>query len=131
MTELKTLKDFKENIEVKATGKFTPKSGLPTFEFNGEEQYQLMTNEWIKKENLRQEAIKWIKELEKINKLECRRGEDDYCFDCEKIHSDWIKHEKHFSMMIDWEESSEFIGAIKMLKHFFNISEEELKSGKI
>lgn len=80
MTELKTLKDF--------------------------ETYGYLGN-GIDKDDLKQEAIKWIKELEnEIKKDDSRLPLWKFSgYDAEGYHSDLI---------------------IKWIKHFFNITEEEL-----
>ena len=77
--------------------------------------------------DLRQEAINWIKKLNIINNMNCNII-DDYCFDCKKIVKCYDnKHDKHFKLEIDWEESSDISGSINWIKHFFNITDEELK----
>jgi len=64
--ELKTLKDIEGKIIVKATGKIGPNSGKPLADFNGEIQNILITNEWVKREKLKVEVVKWRKNIYKL-----------------------------------------------------------------
>lgn len=99
MTDLKTLKDLMV-------------SGTPNL---------------VAKSILRDEAIKWVKELEKINVeryqefcITCfKKVNSDEAYDCYKLN--------HFLATTDWEESSDFTCMIGIIKHFFNLSEEDLK----
>ena len=65
---------------------------------------------------LRQEAIKWVKLLDKTNEdnEKLPRGLKVDIGDLKDIE-------------IDWEESSEIYGMIKILEHFFNITSEDLE----
>jgi hypothetical protein len=66
---------------------------------------------------LKQEAINWINGLNKLNK-------DNY----EQPRGYKVKDFNGLKdVEIDWEESSEIYGMIKILTHFFNITEEDLK----
>ncbi len=75
------------------------------------------------KEELKREAIKWIKELEVY---------DSYCLTCMKEldYSAKCYKEGHIRLIyVDEMGSSayEVGGAVKILKHIFNITEEDLK----
>jgi len=72
-------------------------------------------DEYLKR-NLKAEAIKWVKVLDKTNKdnYDLPRGESVDIGDLKDVE-------------VDWEESSEIYGMIKILKHFFNLTEEDLK----
>ena len=117
MGDLKTLKDFEIN----------PKSWAEAMS-NAGRKYT------IDIDGFRQEAIKWIKELEKVNDLKepfDRYKGEDICVTCKKEidfvnYPDLKKHE-HFTIVMDWEESSSIQDLIRWIKHFFSISEEELK----
>ena len=54
MTELKTLKDIREKIEVK----FYDNGHA---DFNGSIAERQISYEWIKRETLKAEAVKWVK----------------------------------------------------------------------
>jgi len=60
------------------------------------------------KDKLRQEAIKWIKELERIVKEK------------DEIEMDWHHH------FLDWKNQN-FEQVIMFIQHFFNLKEEDLK----
>ena len=98
MTELKTLKDWRKDV-----------STLEEYKIHRIQIFRC--EEW-----LRAEAVKWIKELEKTNKdnYDFPRGK---CVDIGDLKD----------VEVDWEESSEIYGMIKILKHFFNLTEEDLK----
>jgi hypothetical protein len=84
-------------------------------------------HKYYKESELKAEAIKWVKELEKIN--EKRRQE--FCITCHKernldeAFTCW--KQKHFLATTDWEESSDFSSMVGIIKHFFNLTEEDLK----
>jgi hypothetical protein len=76
--------------------------------------------------SLRLEAIKWIKELsnkrDKCFCLTCHKGSDEYNnLDCSENHWD------NTLVTSDLYEPHGTEEAIKWIKHFFNITEEELK----
>jgi len=58
--------------------------------------------------DLRKEAIKWIRELERITKEK------------DEIEMDWHHH------FLDWKNQN-FEQVIMFIEHFFNIKEEDLK----
>lgn len=87
--ELKTLKDISKYIGVLDYGKHQDK--INTYSEN----------------DLKQEAIKWIKELKK--------GSDS------KYKSEWLQDE----MKVDCSEHDDLV--IEWIKYFFDITEEELK----
>lgn len=107
MPELKTLKDFDTYIN---------------YDIDGEIPY-----ECAKVDDLRQEAIKWIKELSVINEERYQ----EFCITCfkkvdgEEAYQCWKN--KHFLATTDWEESSDFSCMIGIIKHLYNISEEDFK----
>lgn len=91
MKELKTLKDLIEIVEE-----------------NGSEGFD---TEVIFPDTLRQEAIKWIKELKKED------AEDKV--NLTRFFAYSIEEEPQVDNLIDW------------IKHFFTITEEELKEVKV
>lgn len=100
MTQLKTLKDIE----------FEPYTWNESkFDLNSKENIQDKITK-NNKELLKQEAIKWIKELEK-----CYRPED---YDFPKEYDDFVSSD---------EFGSSAGNVIRWIKHFFNISDEELK----
>lgn len=101
MVELKTLKDFYV-------------TGMNEMEYSDD----TIAN----KEELREEAIKWICELTKksiehfsdINRWK-KPGQDYSGFEFEGVWWD------------DWEEATDTDGAVKILTKFFNITDEEIR----
>ena len=73
--------------------------------------------------NLRMEAIKWIDEIENFDDGEVlclKHGLVDYC-------NKWLCGDDCiFLNGSDLDSSNERTGAIKILKHFFNITDAEL-----
>ena len=65
---------------------------------------------------LKVEAVKWVKAIDKSNK-------DNY----DLIRGERVDIGDLKDVEVDWEESSEMYGMIKILKHFFNLTEENLK----
>lgn len=65
---------------------------------------------------LKQEAIKWIKELEKCSREDgsCKHDNDDHLFFGEREKGDSLSQNECIALK-DW------------IKHFFNINEEDLK----
>ena len=95
--KLKTLKDLQivpENIEVSLT------EGIKAWE---------TTEEYIKNQ-LKQEAIKWVKELEIIEEKKC---ESEHCYPEDRC--------------LICDESDEATAKVDWIKYFFNITEEDLK----
>jgi len=114
MTELKTLKDIRSitwNIE--------------------KEKY--CKNYDVPKRKLRREAIKWINALmKKINK-----NDTDFCFKCGYScdpnktghwRDKWVEKEEK-NPFCDSGGLTEVGEVVQWIKHFFNISEKELKGG--
>jgi len=79
------------------------------------------------KTDLRELAIQWIKEMKRVrdNKI----GGDNIC-DSEMVLSEDKKGRKTTLCVIPYEQD-DFYGAITILKHFFNISEKDLKETDI
>ena len=76
------------------------------------------------KDRLKQEAIKLVNELinQKIN--------SEYCLVCNKEHTDDCENKNH-KYLVSYEYDVDDIGgAIKVLKHFLNITNEDLKTPK-
>lgn len=97
MSELKTLKDTKGVTEQPRTV--------------------------IKKQYLREEAQKWIDELERMHREHWKElDEKGYVEMDEPFH--WELDGVEF---VDYHEQSDVIGAIKILKHFFNIDEKTIE----
>lgn len=102
MRKLKTLKDIKGQFHIIALDERTPRSNLPVakVEFNNQEimyGYEMSNNGiFLKVDDLRKEAINWIKYYKKM--LSAGKGDP----------KDWIE------------------GKIQVLEDFFNISQEEL-----
>ena len=69
-------------------------------------------------QELKQEAIKWIKELKS------KDGKGWYCLNCQSNNECNEEHNQIYSSNYDGENIS---GAINMLIHFFNITEEDLQ----
>ena len=86
-------------------------------------------------EELKQEAIKWVKKLEKGLDDENAGTVNSYCLDCERTigHPHWYNEEeecekaKHYILAHDWAESGDMQALVKFLKHFFNITEDDLR----
>ena len=106
MTKLKTLKDLKKPI-----GAYLGcKMGL---------------TEVVDFEDLRMSAIKWVKELnensEKSFCLTCHKGSDEF--------NNLSCSDKHFSNTLVTSDPYEPHGteeAVRWIKHFFNITDEDL-----
>lgn len=105
MTELKTLKDLQDKHS------------------KGEER-EIDMNCWEWSDVLKQEAIKWIKEMKPLNSFCMKHGDSAYTegTNCERecLCQDWC---------LDGEldgDDCEIEGVIKWIKHFFNITNEEL-----
>jgi len=97
MSELKTLKDIRYNM----TEGYDSMTGDTLFFEKSE------SGNHVDLEDLRSEAIKWVKEMKKKSKL----TEDlENLESCERSHG--------LGFIFDAEE---------FLEHFFNITEEELK----
>jgi len=96
MEELKTLKDLKANdyYKVGEIEKKFPKTATPS----------------VSVYELRQEVIKWIKEME----------EKGYCWTHEEYHlKEWVcDFECNNTLVVSW------------IKHFFNLTEEEILNAK-
>lgn len=69
----------------------------------------------VNPKKLKAEAIKWVKELNKYKEKH------------EKVLRGEERELGGLMMEVDWEESSEQYGIIKFLKHFANITKEDLK----
>ena len=72
--------------------------------------------------NIRKEAIKWVKELDK-HKLGNMEGHD-LCLTC---LSEDCRISEHPCLNSQNCESDDFIAVITFIKHFFNITDEDLK----
>ena len=72
---------------------------------------------------LKQEAIKWIKEMEKIS-LSTKKS---FCLICQKINEGQYCHEGHEEQMNLFPNGQEYYAAENILKVFFNIAEDDLK----
>lgn len=106
MSELKTLKDIKE-------------CGCCFTE--DQEEYGCM------KPELKEEAIKWVKELRTFK-------EEHFCCKCREFHSYDETYEGrncgadyNDGLLLQEVDSSDISGAIQILKGFFNIIEDDLK----
>lgn len=106
---------------------------IEQFEFEGSYNIYSSYNgdkacfEYVKIKDLRQEAIKWIKELEEINisyfcgdEIELNKIKQKY-----KVTDYGVYIKDVF--FNNWEEASDIDGAINILKIIFNITEEDLK----
>lgn len=105
MTELKTLKELIHKVELDYL----------------DDNEKIATYEAIEVDKLRAEAIKWIKELTENDDYDKFSYFDGYC----------LKHscvdQCYPSIGISWEECSDIPAVIMWIKHFFNITEDELK----
>ena len=130
MTELKTLKDLRtymwnddeyENMDIS------------NVEYSEGKEANLLRDDAVTLFDLRQNAIKWIKELEPIGgyienycltcqvDMSSRDNENFYeRYDRNKVHDDHI-------ILHNEIEESDISGVTTFLKHFFNITEEDLK----
>ena len=81
---------------------------------------------WINLEEVRAEAVKWVKVLDKdTNEIPMYT---DFCLRCMKWETERCKHEYNDKEKLSFEvEGWETIAVIKFLKHFFNLTEEYLK----
>ena len=108
--ELKTLKDLIKKVKIKAVIENTNKWGtIPMIQINNSSLVaeQITTEvDWIE---LKAEAIKWIKEIDNFEKL----PED-------------IVWEKITGQTIEYSIDA-MIGMRNWIKHFFNITEEDLQ----
>ena len=88
----------------------------------------------------KQEAIKWVKKLKVIvDKIKDTDSYGSYCVECNKTNKFIPKncHDNHF--VIGYDDGAEGINeviciddfevAIKIFKHIFNITDEDLKQG--
>ncbi len=119
--ELKTIKDKQRLDKIGEELREKQKKGevvtLKTIKDLQRDFKYTRDEDFVNTPKLKQEAIKWIKKLDKLNK-------DNY----EKPRGYVVKD--FFGLKdveIDWEESSEIYGMIKILKHFFNITEKDLE----
>lgn len=73
----------------------------------------------IQEDNLRQEAIKWIKDLEKCHREDgsCNHDNDDHYYFGKRENGDALSQQ-------------ECVAVKDFIKHFFNISDEEVRSTK-
>ncbi len=77
---------------------------------------------WTEDTDLKQEAINYIKELKRYDYME----KDGYCLSCNEWFEGFGKH-GNCLVLDNFCESSDIEGAIKILKHIFNITESDLK----
>ena len=110
MTELKTLKDLRKfnwnNEEYE-------NMDISNEEYSKGKRANLLREEAITTKELKAEAIKWVK-FAKKKKLEYDNG--DYV--------DWLGFDDPQPGKDAWEQCD---GLIKSFKHFFRITEEDLK----
>lgn len=118
--KLKTLKDIKTEQDKRI--KIYLKKGIITKKDLKQHKYP----HFITIEALKQEAIKWIKELEKYD-----NNEESYCLKCNKKADYSEKCNKHWNKYVlvisDPYEPHGPKEAIIWIKWFFNIEEKELK----
>ncbi len=107
--QVQTLDDIEGHIHVKATGDVGPNSGKPLLEFDGEVMHELSTTEWVKRGNLKQEAIKDIKAVQTLENNPLDKA-------WEKITGHRIRYS---------EEAKQ--GIINYIKWKNNLTEEDLK----
>lgn len=116
--KLKTLKNIKMKPDFKLS-LFAIDMAISSNDF---EDYDISENQLINIQDLRNEAIKWIKELEKTKKIEhIEFGKDGYWFNHKKCE-DENGIEK--MMLLTRFNPNE---VIKWIKYFFDISNEDLK----
>lgn len=104
MTQLKTLKDIKASVyqlELKEGQTLAPEkiAGIR----------EIWDSEFVERRTLRSEAIKWIKNREKG--LQLPNDLDGRDLETSDFQRDYYRND----------------GVIKWVKHFFNLSEEDLK----
>ena len=112
MAELKTLKDLKCVLD----DEFSCCGGYKDVHYNPEKYGTRLTvcrAPWTNDKDLKQEAIKWIKELE-VNTF-------DHLLDNCKIHDDFEDNG------YDEYTSMRHGNVINWIMYFFNITEEDLK----
>ena len=111
MTELKTLKEL-ERYDFGVDGHQCPICNLSV----GGHELNYCDCQGVEVKQLKQEAIKWIKELERKSK------QHSYKYDGQNTE------EEFHGIYISWiPEDNDVEGAIAFAKHFFNITKEELK----
>jgi len=136
MNKLKTLKDIKPIFDTR---------NLNSDAFINPANQILAGKLWIPVEKLREEAIKWIKELRKNRKITfCLIHQRDYNIcqskqkkEVEKLKMKGMEHSKAWEeVMKKWDcdylvnapyEQDDYTPIITWIKHFFNIKEEDLK----
>ena len=99
MTELKTLKDLEWNE-------------------NGESNWKDM---FCRPEELRSEAIKWVKKLYQIEDEYC------YCLDCDKEDNKGECQSNGHWTLVKKDEGSSHRDIISFINKFFNLTDEDLK----
>ena len=82
------------------------------------------------KKAIRQEAIAWIKEFYRTNPEKHWEKWEQYCLTCGCVVESCFDetHEKHLTLnSSDPYEPNGMAESIKWIKHFFNISDEDLE----
>ena len=121
MTELKTLKDIFQRKE----GRYTTEDICKGKDFQEGIVLSKLGVPCIPMEILKQEAIKWIKELEPKCKF-CKNYKNGECY-IKGIFQSKIEEDSIMEHCFQSKEGIKFDDITKWIKYFFNITEKELK----